>query len=109
MVMSGPSALLAAVYERDNGRCRLCDKSLKLNARECRMNYVVPTEQGGPDEYFNLQLSCDSCDTERGQRSNAEYEEYLYAKNRKRWDAFRRAQGRQQTIVVGYAYSGPRT
>ena len=97
MAMPEPSALLVAVYERDNGRCRLCDKSLKLGSRECGINYVIPPEQGGPDEYYNLQLSCESCDKERGPRSNGEYEEYLYVKNRKRWEAFRKAQGRQQT------------
>lgn len=107
--MPGPSALQAAIYDRDNGRCRLCDKSLKLGSRECRINYVIPLEQGGPDEYFNLQLSCESCDKDRGQLSNSEYEEYLYSKNRKRWDAFRKAQGRRQTTVTDDAYYWFRT
>jgi 5-methylcytosine-specific restriction endonuclease McrA len=99
-----PSTLLRAVFERDNGRCRLCDKQLKADSRECRLNHVIPVEQGGPDEYFNLQLTCDKCERERGPRSNAEYEEYLYSKNRKSWEAFRRAQGRQQTSKIADGY-----
>jgi 5-methylcytosine-specific restriction endonuclease McrA len=98
--MSEPSALLVAIYERDNGRCRLCDKELKLKSKECKLNHVVPVEQGGPDEIFNLQLSCESCDKQRGKRSNLEYEQYLYEKNRKAWGAYRRAQGRPRLITT---------
>lgn len=92
--MAEPSALLVAVFERDNGRCRLCDRPLKLNSKECRVVLILPVEQGGPDEVFNMQLCCESCDRQRGRMSNLEYEKHLYTRNRKGWEALRRAQGR---------------
>lgn len=92
------SPLLIAVFERDNGRCRLCDKQLKLNSKDCKINLVTPADQGGPEEFFNLQLSCPSCDKQRGKLSNLEYEQHLYTKNQKAWEAYRRAQGRPKMI-----------
>lgn len=96
--MAEVSPLLAAIYERDNGRCRLCDRELKLNSKDCRLNHVVPVDLGGPDEFFNIQLSCSSCDQQRGRLSNLDYERQLYSKNRKAWENYRRAQGRRQTL-----------
>lgn len=98
--------VLAAIYERDNGRCRLCDKELKPNPKDCVANLVVPAEQGGPDEFFNLQLCCSSCDKQRGKLSNREYEQRLYTKNRKAWEAMRRAQARHQTTTVFAPHRG---
>jgi len=98
--MSEPSALLVAVYERDNGRCRLCDRELKLKVKDCRVSHAVPMEQGGPDELFNLQLTCEPCEKQRGHMSNLEYEKHLYAKNRKAWEAYRRAQGRPRVTTT---------
>ena len=98
--MAEVSPLLAEVFERDNGRCRLCDKELKLNPKSCRVNHVVPVEQGGPDELFNIQLSCPSCDQQRGRLSNLDYEQQLYTKNRKAWESYRKAQGRRQITTT---------
>jgi 5-methylcytosine-specific restriction endonuclease McrA len=92
--MAEPSALLVAVFARDNGRCRLCDRELKLKSKDCKVNLILPLEQGGPDEFYNMQLCCASCEKQRGQMSNLEYEKHLYSRNRKGWEALRRAQGR---------------
>ena len=95
--MSEPSAVLIAVYERDNGRCRLCDRELKLKVKDCRISYALPLDQGGLEDLYNMQLCCESCEKQRGRMSNLEYEKHLYARNRKAWESYRRAQGRPRS------------
>ncbi len=47
------------LYIRDNGMCRYCGKKLKYH--QGTIDHYVPRSKGGPDDYYNLLLSCRYC------------------------------------------------
>jgi 5-methylcytosine-specific restriction endonuclease McrA len=52
----------AAVYNRDGGKCRVCQKALMLHSRdpyqEAHTHHVVYRSRGGTDEMSNLVTIC---------------------------------------------------
>lgn len=53
----------AAVYERDQHRCRHCGSADHLT-----LDHVVPWSLGGADDESNLQTLCRSCNSKKGAR-----------------------------------------
>ncbi len=47
------------VYERDGRACIYCGKHLKY--RQMSLDHYYPKSMGGPDDLFNMALSCRSC------------------------------------------------
>ena len=47
------------VYERDQGQCFHCGKSIRLN--RTTLDHYFPKSRGGTEEYFNLVSCCKFC------------------------------------------------
>lgn len=47
------------IYERDGKKCTYCGKQLAF--RQISLDHYYPRSMGGPDDVFNIALSCRSC------------------------------------------------
>ena len=47
------------IYEKTQGHCYLCGKSVKLNSFE--VEHKIPLSKGGTDDLGNLYCSCHKC------------------------------------------------
>jgi len=62
------------LYRAQIGRCRYCDRPMKLarrlkgDPRECTIDHVVPLSRGGTFDLDNLVAACRECNIEKGQR-----------------------------------------
>lgn len=56
-----PSSVQRAVFERDGGRCVLCDSEADL-----QFDHIVPHSKGGGDQEDNLRLLCRDCNLKKG-------------------------------------------
>jgi len=59
------------VFVDSVGTCQLCGRKLSLrtkypHARSCSMDHIIPISCGGVDEYYNLQLACFECNSNKG-------------------------------------------
>jgi Restriction endonuclease len=64
---------LAEIFERDNGRCKICGFELSMDTkwphpRTPTRDHVVPLSKGGKHERSNLQLACAECNIRKGDR-----------------------------------------
>ena len=62
------------VFADSVGKCQLCGRQLSLltkhpHPRSCSMDHIIPISCGGADEYYNLQLACFICNSNKGNRS----------------------------------------
>ena len=55
-----PQDMRRAVYERDGGRCAVCEATFDL-----QYDHVLPVAHGGATSVENLQLLCGSCNREK--------------------------------------------
>lgn len=53
------------IYNKHNGSCVYCKMPITL--QEMHIDHVVPIKSGGCDEYFNLEPSCQRCNSIKGQ------------------------------------------
>lgn len=77
---SWPRWLQDALFHRENGRCALCSTDLTrvfLPNVKIHVDHIVPISRGGTTDPTNLQLSCASCNQEKGNRSN-QVGEFIY-------------------------------
>lgn len=51
------------VYERDEGRCKLCGQPVALE--ECAIDHIIPISKGGPHQLDNWQLSHPACNSSK--------------------------------------------
>jgi HNH endonuclease len=68
---SVPAWLRKAVYYRDHGRCVICQRDLSGLLSTDRLLYydhMVPLKLFGTNDPCNLQLLCDSCNSQKGGR-----------------------------------------
>ena len=54
------------IYDRDNGRCYICNKELALN--EVELDHLIPGAKSGHSGPDNLAVSCRFCNRSRGAR-----------------------------------------
>ncbi len=47
------------IYIRDNKQCYFCNKELLF--KQISLDHYLPRSKGGPDDIFNLVLSCKRC------------------------------------------------
>lgn len=53
------------IYDRDGGRCRMCQRELSFAPNSFDIDHIVPISLGGPDTPANLQLSCRRCNRKK--------------------------------------------
>ena len=56
-----------ALYERDSGRCRYCERALTFP--DSTIDHVLPFTQGGSSLPWNLATACRSCNASKGART----------------------------------------
>ena len=52
------------IYIRDEGKCFHCGKKLEIN--QVNIDHYQPKSKGGPNDYYNLVLSCKKCNKYKG-------------------------------------------
>ena len=62
---------IRVVFEDSAGKCQLCGRKLSLRTkyphpRSCSMDHIIPISCGGADEYYNIQLACFECNSNKG-------------------------------------------
>jgi hypothetical protein len=70
---SVPAWLRKAVYYRDHGRCVMCQRDLSgllSTDRLLHYDHMMPLNLFGINDPCNLQLLCDSCNSQKGGRSS---------------------------------------
>lgn len=63
------------IYERDNRVCAYCGKALAY--RQMSLDHIYPRSLGGPDDLFNLTLSCKTCNKFKKSRVPQDWEAWL--------------------------------
>jgi hypothetical protein len=63
------------IYDRDGGRCRLCNIALPYGPNAFHLDHIVPIVLGGPDIPANVQLACQPCN--RSKWANLEGQIYF--------------------------------
>jgi 5-methylcytosine-specific restriction endonuclease McrA len=52
------------IYERDQGKCYMCQQSISLDIAE--LDHLIPVSKGGSSDPSNIALSCRPCNRRRG-------------------------------------------
>jgi len=63
------------IYERDKGICTFCGRELLL--RQISLDHYLPKSKGGPDDIFNLVLSCKKCNEYKKSRIPPDYKDKI--------------------------------
>ncbi|NLK71919.1 MAG: hypothetical protein GX285_02725 [Clostridiales bacterium] len=63
------------IYERDGRKCRFCDKDLLF--RQISLDHYVPKSKNGPDDIFNIVLSCKKCNKYKMDKILPDYDETI--------------------------------
>lgn len=63
------------IYIRDRAMCRFCNK--KLLFKQISLDHYFPRSKGGPDDSFNLVLSCKKCNKEKKSYVPKNYKEVM--------------------------------
>lgn len=58
-----PNDLANAVWNRDGGKCSICNSNLNLE-----FDHIIPVSKGGATTYRNLQLLCEKCNREKSDK-----------------------------------------
>lgn len=61
----------AMLYERDGGKCYLCEQDVTLEAMH--LDHVLPLSRGGSHTADNLRVACGRCNTSKGSLTLSEY------------------------------------
>ena len=62
---------IRVVFDDSLGKCQLCGRELNLKTeyphpRSCSIDHIIPISCGGADEYYNVQLACFECNSNKG-------------------------------------------
>ena len=61
-----PKAMRIEVFQRDGGKCKLCDNNITL--RRFHADHIIPHSKGGLTILSNLQSLCAACNYRKGNR-----------------------------------------
>ena len=70
---------LAAILEREDGRCFYCLKV--LSEETCVLDHVVATVQGGDNSFLNIVACCHDCNSNKGEHDVREFLRTLYRRS----------------------------
>lgn len=73
--MNNKKALKKYIFERDKKQCRFCCKELVF--RQISLDHYLPKSKSGPNDVFNIVLSCKKCNKHKENRVPSNYEEVL--------------------------------
>ena len=76
------------VFVRDLRRCAYCEELLPF--REMEVDHKIPVADGGGDEFDNLQVTCRSCNEDKGDLTDDEYLDELKLRDERSRGAERR-------------------
>lgn len=70
------SAMRAAIYDRDGGRCQLCQEKVRRHGpfysptlpTPAAVDHIFPRSRGGRTTPNNLRLLCTTCNAQKGAR-----------------------------------------
>ncbi|MDK2800410.1 MAG: hypothetical protein PWP27_1672 [Clostridiales bacterium] len=65
------------IYSRDEGKCHFCGK--KLLFKQMSVDHYLPKSKGGPNDIFNLVLSCKKCNKIKKSYVPEDYTEVILA------------------------------
>lgn len=74
------------VYERDGAACRFCGIKTRLGggrlwSLDClpsaQIDHIFPRARGGQNDDLNLQLLCQPCNSQKGNKTPEEFSKYL--------------------------------
>jgi hypothetical protein len=83
--MSRISITIAHLYERDNGICGICGKSIK-DISEANREHVIPKSMGGKNHKSNLVIAHIKCNSRRGNGGGSNYiDVFLKVGNKSDW------------------------
>lgn len=60
------------IYERDGKRCSFCEKELLF--RQISLDHYLPKSHNGPNDVFNIVLSCKKCNKHKKNSIPNDYE-----------------------------------
>lgn len=88
------------IYDRDEGICQQCGKETKYGGGyrtpfsdgldPCQVDHIIPRCRGGQNDQDNLQVLCQPCNSQKGNKTPEEYEIYI-EEVRKFWERQRGA------------------
>ena len=67
-----------ALYDAQKGKCNGC--GVKLPVRSLTVDHIKPFSQGGTERLTNLQLLCNSCNSMKGDGTQAQLKKRLVQK-----------------------------
>ena len=56
-----------SLYERDQGSCQYCGK--KVGQKVATIDHIIPKSRGGKSTWKNTVISCDTCNTKKGDKN----------------------------------------
>ena len=62
--MENKSDIKARIWERDNGKCAICDLDLNVHPKLATLGHRVDQVCGGSDADINLDLQCRQCNSQ---------------------------------------------
>lgn len=65
----------AKLHRAQSGRCYYCEAGVSL--RRSTLDHKIPRSRGGPGEPWNLVVACRSCNSDKGQLTEAEYRAWI--------------------------------
>ena len=68
----------AALYKEQGGKCNGCEK--KFEVRNLSVDHIKPFSKGGGERLNNLQLLCNSCNSMKGNGTQAQLKKRLKEK-----------------------------
>lgn len=73
--MDHKKTLKKYIYERDGRRCFFCGKDLLF--RQVSLDHYLPKSHHGPDDVFNIVLSCKKCNRIKKNRVPEDFENIM--------------------------------
>lgn len=66
-----------AIYRRDDYTCAYCGRGYKSDRSRLTLDHIKPRKQGGCNKPTNLVTACDTCNTQKNNRTLGQYIAWL--------------------------------